>query len=97
MNNFGLEQINLRYAAFGKMEAAFAQDGVLSHAKSSRKFSIMTDSARVVMHQVILLPTSTPNFGLDLCEEFQVGSEIELRRSKEISDLIPGDTSINFF
>jgi hypothetical protein len=88
VNNFGLEQMYLRFAAFGKVEAAFAQDGVSSHAKSSRKFSIMTDSAGVVMHQVILLPNSTPNFGLDLCEEFQVGSEIELGRFKRLNDSI---------
>jgi len=54
------------------LEAAVAQDEVTSYAKSGRKFRIMTDSTRDIMHQVTILPTSTPNFGLDLCEEFKV-------------------------
>ena len=76
----------LRYAAVCAMEDTVARDGVSSYAKSGRKFRIMTDGTRVVMHQVILLPSSTPNFVLVLCEM--------LRRSKGIRDLFLGDPPI---
>jgi hypothetical protein len=73
-NSVGLGQmcVCLRHAAVGALEAAVARAGVSSYAKSGRKFRIMTDSTRSVMHQVILLPISTPNFGLDLCEDCKV-------------------------
>jgi hypothetical protein len=54
------------------VEAAVAQDGFASYAKSGRMFRIMTDSTRVATHQVVLLPATPPNFELDLCEEFKV-------------------------
>jgi len=71
VNNVGLGQMYPRYDALGEVEAAVAQEGVSSKAKSSRKFRIMTDSTRVVMLQAILLPTLPPSFALDLCEDFK--------------------------